>query len=562
MLADQLPILRERYRVLRGLWREPPADDAVDWDAYGVHDPDAGRCVNQHYALSHLMLAAGLLHELTGQATYGLDAATMASLLARHHDAGYAGYDTDTIHWDFNNFAWLACACLPRATAVRTLAADPARRGLGRENGTWAGNWLTMRRVNGALRRRLGLRNRNPRRWAEPLLWRRLFRADGGIDEFPGRSRPLQYHAYVVALMLHQACATGGISPVDERRVREGLSYLLSHFDAAGNANWRGRGQYQLFFEGCAIHALSVASAWYGEQAGSHCRDALALLLAKHWPVRPDGLLALVATDPLTERTGSHYDYHHVSVYNAFDLAWRLLALHDAERVRAAEPPRGPAPAVRTGVFPASGLWLGRHDGWLAAACAGEPMYLSDVGVTFCHLAGPRGTLFTAPGGPHPSRYGRDHGSDSLRANVFGPLWVVDGDGGLPHFHRGTLAGDADAVRLRVAAGRHFVERTLGLEGPLLRVSDRWDFPVDARLRHGFHWALPTDLEPEPCGPGRYRLGRAGELPLAILAFAEAPVRPLQRAAPIRGPGGVVRPWFTEAEPGPGSVSFTLELQP
>lgn len=560
MAPDDLDGLRARYATLRGLWREHRPQAELDWHGAGIVDPDLGRCVTQHYALSHMVLAAALLRDLTGEAAYGDDAARMAALLARHQAGRYQPFEPGSIHWDFNNFAWLNAALLPGSDELRRLLVEPGLDGLARENGTWAGNWLTMRQVNRALRPRLGLRNRNWRLVPESLLWNRLFRRDGGIDEFPGRSRPLQYHAYVLALMLRCFVATGSLSARDERRIHDGVDFLLGHVDACGRANYRGRGQYQLFGEGVLRYVLAVMAAWHGRaDTGGACAEALARVREQDWPMRPDGLLALVATDPAGERRGSHYDYHHVTVYNAFDLAWRLLALHDARAVASLRPPRRPAPVPATGLLADSGIWLHRAGQWLVALTAGEEMYLSDVGLTFCHLGGPRGVLFTAPGGPHPSRYGKTHGHDGLRANVFGPLLVGPEGAGLPHFRRGSLRRDGEGVRATVAAGGARMDRLVRADGPRLTVTDTAVFPAKAAVRHIFHWAVPAALELHASGPGAWLVGREGEPPLAALHFA-GPAPTLACGEPFRGPGGAVRPWFVEAGAGPAEVTFTLEL--
>lgn len=560
MAGDELRALEQRYEALWALWRRPEPHGDLDWHGAGLLDPDAGTCVTQHYGLSHLMLSACLLRSLTGHERFAEQAAEIASLLARHQAGRYAPFEAGSIHWDFNNFAWLDSALLPGAEAVADILRDPAMGGLSRENGTWAGNWLTMRQVNRTLRRELGLPSRNWRLGPESVLWQRLFRRDGGIDEFPARSRPVQYHAYVLALMLRRFVVTGSISRRDESRLQAGVSYLLSHVDDAGRANWRGRGQYQLFFEGCARYVLDVMAAWHGD-ASPECRLARARLDARQWPTRHDGLLALVATDPGGVRTGSHYDYHHPSVYNAFDLAWRLHALHDVPLVARLPRPRLAPPRPRVGLFPDSGLWVRRPGGWLVAVTAGEEMYLSDVGTTLCHLACDRAVLFTAPGGPHPSRYGEQHGDDGLRANVFSPLWIGDNGRGLPHFRRGVMRPRGNGIMVSVADGDARIEREIELDGSTLTVRDRVAFPSVGPARHLFHWALPASLALRAEADGRYLVaGADGAGPLAILAFPDPAPGPLVEGLPFRGPGGVVKPWHLEAPAGPAEITFTLEL--
>jgi len=552
--------LRDRYEVLCSLWRPPVRDAATDWDGAGILDPDAGICINNHYSLSHVMWAAGLMHELTGEEAHGDRRDAMAALLLEHAAGGYAPYDPNTVHWDFNNTAWLSCARLPRAGRVAELARRAG--GLNRENGTWAGNWLAMRRLNRDQRASLGLRSTNWRHLPEAYLYRRLFRDDGGVDEFPERSRPIQYHAYILAIMLRRMICRGRISRRDEARLLRGATFLLAHVDEAGNANHRGRGQYQLFFEGCARYVLEVLAAWFDEAEDGPCRTALAHLDRQDWPVRPDGLLALVRTSPDSDRTGAFYDYHHPTVYNAFDLAWRLQAVVDRAAIAGRARPRMGPPERREGLFPDSGVAVRRWRDWLVVLSAGEDMYLSDVGVTFAHIGGPRGVLFTAPGGPHPGRYGGLHGSDHLRWNVFSPL-VVGPDGqGLPHFHKGAI-GEADgATTVQVQGPAGSIRREFRITGPRIEVTDVLRTRTAAGVRHVFHWAVPEPLRLERTADGRYSVAAPGAPPLAELRFADDRIPDLSVGDSFRGPGGVVRPWFLDARSMEDRITFTLELQP
>jgi hypothetical protein len=561
MSTDAITALTQRYDALWRLWRAPEPGSPFDWHAAGIWDPDADTCVNHHYSLSHLMLAAGLLYELTGDERYGRDRDAMAELGAMHQSARYRGCEADAVHWDFNNFAWLNCALLPHAGRVATLVHEPAMAAFGIENGTLAGNWLTMRQVNRTLRRSLGLPNRSRRLLPERLLWPRIFRSDGGIDEFRDRSRPVQYHAYVLALVMRRFLATGSLSDTDERRLCAGTEFLLSHFDGAGNANYRGRGQYQLFFEGCARYILALMAAWHGREAGGRaCEQALASMDSCPWPERSHGLLALNRTDPAPEQTGAQYDYHFPTVYNAFDLAWRLLAEHDLKRICELRPPRTPAPVVRTGAFAVSGIWLQRIGSWLVAVTSGEDMYLSDVGPTFCHLASPRGVLYTAPGGPHPSRYGQLHGSDALRSNIFAPLAIASDGGGVPHFLRGRMHGSDQDVRVSARWHQWTVARRVSLSGARLTIEDALSTPGEATLRHIFHWAAPAALQLNSIGAGAYVAGYEGSAPLAQIAFADGRDVGLRSGEVFRGPGGMVRPWYIDADGPNDRIAFTLEL--
>lgn len=563
MANGNIPALIERYEALWRLWRSPNPTAPLDWDRTGIWDPDTGRCINNHYSLSHLMLAAGLLHELTGSREYGTHCHAMADLLASQQGAGFAPYDINTIHWDFNNLAWLSCALLPQAREIARGLSAPGIKGLVRENRNLAGNWLVMRALSRVLRGQLGTPQPKWRHWPEALLRRRLFRADGGIDEFPGRSRPVQYHAYILALLARRFVLTGSLSLGDERRLVKGIEYLLAHVDPRGNANYRGRGQYQLFFEGCANYVLNIMSDWYGfDDQENACRYGLDCLGRQSWPIRSDGLLALVRTDPQADRTGSHYDYHHVTVYNAFDLAWRLLSIYDRGRMDGLPRPRLAPPQLRTGLFPDSGAFFARPPGWLLAIAGGEEMYLADAGLSLSHLGGERGVLFTAPGGPHPARYGKNFGSDQLFQNVFSPLVCGGEGGGLPHFRRGSLSQSGREVLVETNRERWRLRRRLLVDGLRLHFTDDLRAPEDLPLRHIFHWAVPQELALEQTAPGVYLVQGGEARPLAVLHIEGEIGDGLTAGEPFRGPGGVVRPWHLEARGAEDTLNFTLELLP
>ena len=554
--------LIERYHALWSCWRAPADGGPVDWAGAGIWDSEAEICINNHYSLSHLMLAAGLLYELTGKEDYRVQHDAMADLLQQHYVSGYAHYDVNTIHWDFNNHAWLSCAQLATGGDLAPRIRSGALQGLRRENGTWAGNWLVMRELNQALRRSLGISWQPWRRWPERFLQHRLFRRDGGIDEFPGHSRPVQYHAYILALLLRRFLVTQHFAPRDLRRMESGVAYLLAHLDPLGNANYRGRGQYQLFFEGCARYVLQIMSAWCGEtDLGQACRDGLTCLDRQEWPVREGGLLSLVRTDPAGDRHGAYYDYHYLTVYNAFDLAWRLLALHDSKKIIRDSYPHRSRSAQRTGLFPDSGLYLARPAGWIFALTGGEDMYLSDVGLTVCHLGGRHGHLFTAPGGPHPGRYGVKYGSEQLRENVFSPL-IWDGrELSLPHFRCGSLEETPDGVLARISRGDWRLQRRLGVRGNQLRFSDLLEAPRDVKIRRLFNWAMPVGLRLSRHSNQDYSIvSETGRL-MARLHFNDPNVGELREGAPFRGPGGPVRPVYLPARGVVDRITFNLELE-
>ena len=561
MKALNMEELRERYEALWHLWRPPREGAVLDWMGAGIWDPEAHQCVNNHYSLSHMMLAAGLLAELTDDARYDADRNEMAALLTRHQAAYYAPYDRNTIHWDFNNLAWLNCGLLSRGRAVAQRIQGPVLNGLHHENGTRAGNWLVMRRVNHALRGCLRVSRLNYRNLMENWLQNRLYCGDGGIDEFPGRSRPIQYHTYVLALMLRRALAIGRLSTRDEQRLIRGTEYLLAHLDPCGNGNYRGRGQYQLFFEGCARYVLSVLMAWYGDnESGQVCAEGIANLDRQTWPMREDGLLSLVRTDSMSERFGAYYDYHYVSVYNAFDLAWRLLGEYDRCRVVTLSAPRLSL-RPRIGLFPESGLYVAQPAGWLLAITAGEDAYLSDVGLTVCHLGGRYGYLFTAPGGPHPGHYGSKYGSDMLIQNVFSPLaWDSKGRG-LPHFNRGTIRVVGTQILLSMKRKAWQLHRRLWIAGSTVRFEDYLLAPGENVVRHIFHWALPNEMRLDLVGNRTWAVIGANDRLLARLHVLSDGVTDLHIDRPFRGPGGMVRPHYIPARGERDHLAFALELE-
>ncbi len=391
-------MLSARYEALRAYWRPPAACDGPCYEFAGIWDPEAEAFPNQHYALSHLVLAAQILGDLTGNAKYIRHRDEMMTLAERQYAGGFAVYDVNTIHWDFNNLALLMTAGMAREPSLTGMLNGAGFRSLNRENTTWAANWMAMRATDDALRSMLKVRRNRPRRTLDAFRMRKVFRSDGGIDEYANRSRPIQYHAYVLALMLCRGIIQGTMTDDVRTRILRGVNYLIHHIDSAGNANYRGRGQYQLFFEGPVRYVLEVLCAWSDKpQDAALYGDCLRRLDMQPWPVRDDGLLALVRTDPQGKRMGAHYDYHYLVVYNAFDLAWRALAVSHAQHVRGTDSPIGSPHVSNERYFEDSGMYIAHRGDWTLAIAAGEPTYLADTGVTLCHLGGRRGTCSRRP---------------------------------------------------------------------------------------------------------------------------------------------------------------------
>ena len=393
----------------------------LPYDLGGIYDHLDGCVPGEHYATTFFGLFSAIMYQLTGKPGYLGRAKAGMQFHMRTAPDEYAFSDWD-YHWDFNNLAFVETYRMLGSELTAELRGDCISTiASWKSNSNQATNWIAMRALAYLLRYGLLRRPLDYLRYRKHL-WtvRRRQLADGCFEDVPGQSRPIQYHAYVLAL-LHRIWMITSDARVREAFLR-GVEYLCHWVDPVGDFNYTGRGQRQLFGYACAIYALEAAKNLMpegAEQFEAHRRRVWRFVMAHQ---QPDGHLPLILTQRADQTRMGWYDYHHLSVYNACFGAWVALA---AQVAHLDCEPKHCESATFTFLKPSNCLIVRMPQYFAVFGQTGDDSpYLSDTGPSFQHLLiEPDGLLFSCPGGPSPAgRYGQRHGTLLAGANSFGPV--------------------------------------------------------------------------------------------------------------------------------------------
>ena len=408
-------------------------------------------------------------------------------------------------HWDFNNLAFVETFGLLKAHLDSDTCQLWQHHLLQWKTNTHgAVNWLAMRAL--ALFRRGQLLNRSQdirkaRKYLNQVLTAQT--RDGCFDDLPGISRPSQYHAYTTCLLLRMKALSP--RPITRACIKA-FQWMLGVCAPDGDTTALGRGQGQIFGAACAVYLFRKARLLDPHRAGAHLWAETRNLDRLKSGMTPQGYLPLVLNDrPVEERCG-WYDYHHLTVYNAFALVWLSLARTEIHIPPSPGAPAPLPPAAGNTWLKASGVVSLDRTGVALVCTAGESGagYAADVGITPHYLFWKGHPLFRYPMGPGPGKYGTKTKEDRQAENIWAPL-VHDGHqwiapfGGKGHI---TSLGKGYCITYHV----HGIiwQREIHLHNQTLTVSDTLDLSratrpirqirmVNIALKRG--WS-PTGTEP------------------------------------------------------------------
>lgn len=439
------------------------------YDQGGIRDPLDGRVVGDHYAASHFAWCCALRHAARPDPELRRAALDAMAFHVRTSRDEY-GPGSWSYHWDFNNLASIETYSLLRGDGPEQGGRlDEEWRGslqIWKTNVHWAVNWVAMRALAHFRRHDLFGRRRDllaAREWLEYVLFAQL--PDGGLEDVKGRSLPSQYHAYT-ACLLHRMLPR---HPAVPRTVGSAAQWLLAVTGPDGEINALGRGQGQIFGYACAVY-LFRAAAVLDPALAPRCRWAEAKVLERLARFQsPEGWWPLVLNHlPVAGRAG-WYDYHHLTVYNAFAALWLTLAAGIPLPPGPQEPPEPDVVWLKD-----SGLLAVRRKQWFALFAAGRDGagYAAEAGITPHQLVWEGHDLFRYPLGPGAGKYGDLARDRNHEANCWAPLWraetgiwqapwgaegsLVPGPG--PRRWRLRLARDGAVWERELVLGRRFLE--------------------------------------------------------------------------------------------------------
>jgi len=418
------------------------------YDQGGIRDSLTGVVAGEHYSTTHFALLGCLLDQAEPDPERLPLIRSALEFHARTSGGEYAE-GSWAYHWDFNNYAFAKSLVLLGQTipkAERDSGLDTMRAWKANRHKTV--NWLLLRAYNAKLRQNLcgGMLDALRARYSL-FLSLRCQLEDGCIEDVRHTSRPIQYHVFSTALLHQLYRLTKEQRFLD--RFLAGLKYLLPFVAPNGDFNYLGRGHEQIFGYGVALYVLEAGLPHVGRdaqrvsEAAEHCLAYLARYKT------PQDCFPLVLNRHDNDRRYGWYDYHHLTVYNAFLGVWLAeCALLKPEP----SPPCAMAEAAPAhyGVqfLAASGRLVCDMPRYFLCLSAGEPgsRYYADCGLAFQHLwIRGFGNLISCPGGPG--------GPDG---QGFANFYARKGDAAKNYF---APLGKRNGVWLPPAGGRGSLER-------------------------------------------------------------------------------------------------------
>ncbi len=403
--------------------RRPGGDASQGYeclDLGGVMDPVEGTVPGDHYANSHLILSSALLFQLTGDRHY-LSLVQELEPFALRQLLGYPRVPWG-MHHDFNNYAMgmvyeLLEQVLDGDSKARwreALARAPV-------NLHRVTNWWGQRLLYGQSLLHCGgaksvLKGMGLVATALPFFLYGLS-GDGCLEDKRNHSRPVQYHAFSLALAV---VANRKLGNALRFVIAQGIDYLSEFIAVDGDFNYFGRGHKQIFAYSPALFALA-AVRWHDAAAEARMRAIWDYVKGYQ---EADGAFPLVLGPNGASSKVGWYDYHRHTVYNAFFNAWLALAEYEMETGRYALPRTGRvSPRMRerrrgtihmhsTPVYQA--LWS-----------KGFQHYSSECGVSPHRIySRADGVLMSCPGGPRPGvkGFGNIQRFEHEYANFFAPV--------------------------------------------------------------------------------------------------------------------------------------------
>ncbi|MFH1942967.1 MAG: hypothetical protein ABIL68_12770, partial [bacterium] len=370
--------------------------------------------------------------------------------------------------------------------------------------------WIAMRAYSSLLKYRLlGISLDNIR-----FLWRiravdRARHPDGCYDDAFQQSRPIQYHVYTLALLhriflLHQ----------DNRLKKHflaGVHYFTQFIDPDGCFNYLGRGQEQIFGYAVGLYVLEAAKQLDEMNARLYqsYRDRVWNYLVGFFR---DGHFPLVLNSREDAEKCGWYDYHHLTVYNAFLGAWLALTHSLKTSAVSGEKKQDGTPRFYFQYFESTKNIIISKDAYFVTLSGGNREYFSEPGLTPIHVWFKNvGWVFSCPGGPSPMRYGKINVAQNVEKNFFCPIAHIDGMAWFLPAHRECriIRADPDQVIMALDYGPFNLNRIVTFDQKAIVFKDTFQFKEDINIEELRYFNFPVVVD-----KFKIEINRAGEVRL------------------------------------------------
>lgn len=412
------------------------------YDQGGIFDPLDQRVIGDHYATTYFAWATALQYSREPLPHWLEKTEKAIGFHLRTSQEEYPPGHWD-YHWDFNNLAFVETYGL---MANHLEKAEKQRWETHllqwKSNPHPAVNWLAMRAL--ALYKRGIFLSRPTDIKAAKVLVNTILAAqtrDGCFDDLPGRSRPSQYHTYTACLLLQ-------MQQIDLDRILQactrGARWLFQVMAPDGDINTLGRGQGQIFGYACAIYLFRAVANLDSRFCDQYLWAENKLLEKLSLALQPEGYLPLVINDCGVDQVCGWYDYHHLTVYNAFALVWLMLSQTQVSTVKESVQTHtltSISPVLESSFLPDSGIVSvhGPHFSFLCTAGESGAGYATDVGISPHFVFWRNKLLFRYPVGPGPGKYGTRAQNHRQEENVWSPLIRVAGQWLAPFQGKGEI---------------------------------------------------------------------------------------------------------------------------
>ena len=449
----------------------------------GIYDPLDKRVMGEHYSSSFFALLGTLIIKESCQSDI---LPRIKNAVAFHITTSTDEYKEGNwaYHWDFNNYALISCYMklqgnLTEAEKRNWLASISSWK----ENKHKAVNWILMRAYNTYARYKITGKLWDFVRYKLHLNYALKSQlSDGCIDDERNSSRPIQYHAYSAA-MLHKIY-TMDKNPKTLKAFSNALDYLISFIDPAGDFNYFGRGQKQIFGYGVTLYVLEAGKALHPEryqELNTLIKRCWAFLIAYRLN---DGSFPLVLNPNHGQREYGWYDYHHLTVYNAFLAVWlaeagSLAGLKNTKEFKKNEISSKENEKVT--FYKPSGIVLYRSAKYFICFSEGQnSKYLSDCGLCIQHLYinnyGPLISCPGGPGGPNNKLFAEKHSKyDEVVRNFFAPIFLINESWLFPSGQKGTIYKEGKRKFLITYSYSEsiVIERVIHLYSDFINIEDK-----------------------------------------------------------------------------------------
>jgi len=463
------------------------------YDYGGIYDPIDKRVFGEHYSATHFALLSSVLFRMTNDLEY-LNSAKLAINFHIRTSKDEYKYGDWGYHWEFNNYAFLETYNL-----LHESLSSEEREEWETSIRSWKStmshvtNWLAMSAYSYLLRYKLFGSLSDYLRYRKDIFHvKRAQLKDGCFEDVRGESDPIQYHVFTLAIVhrIYQVTKNNNL----KKSFLKGLDYFKYFVDPDGDFNFKGRGQEQIFGYGAAIYVLEAA-----KNLDSKNRGEYQYLLNRVYEyllefVNEDGHFPLVLNTHSDSEKMGWYDYHHLTVYNAFLGAWLALSSMISRNDTVAEQKKYDAVKL----FKPSKTLIVRSPSYYAVFSGGGSRYLSDCGLSPHHIwVKGAGWFLPSPGGPSPDRYGKINRVVHVEKNFFAPIakdprgfWIT------PALKKGIITEiDNKNYVISLNYGHFDVKRSISFGTDKISFKDRFHFKTDERYQEFRYFNMPVSTE-------------------------------------------------------------------